>query len=560
MKIKKLLMQNYRTFENSELNFHGCYTAICGQNDAGKSNIIRAIRSIIKSSGDRFGFNKDPDINYKKDYPKWQDKDHTNKQIRFVYLFNVCKKNDTGLFRFIIDYLKLDNLEDYECFDFELHIEYLSDKPNPDVKVVVCDKEYKELKAEEVFKKIQQSILVHNSTETDPYQFNSLFEDVGSETASEFDNIAATVQKALGKVAKAHKKELSELLGRLDAKYKVGISLPDYNMEYLPYNITLGDAKIDVEINDWGSGTKNRTNILLQLLRAKQISHSTTTASKITPVVIVEEPESFLHPSAQAEFGRFLQDIAEEFKVQVIVTTHSPYMLSKKGPESNILLKRKIVHSQMRETEVIETSGDNWMEPFGVALGLSNEEFMPWKDIFFNNSNSILMVEGKFDVEYYELLRDPIHGKNKLDFEGVVFDYDGWSTLKNPTLLRFLKNRCKKFFITYDLDVEKDIEEILKRNGFKRNEDYFPIGKNVSGLRNIEGLLPRSFVDKVNSINGSLVSAAMHGMKNEQESAKTNLKRLYVEEFKKNARISNGDFDDFYKIIKIINKAFLKNK
>jgi len=47
---------------------------------------------------------------------------------------------------------------------------------------------------------------------------------------------------------------------------------------------------------------------------------SEPSASKITPVIIIEEPESFLHPSAQAEFGRVLHDFAEEFQVQVIVT------------------------------------------------------------------------------------------------------------------------------------------------------------------------------------------------------------------------------------------------
>lgn len=388
MHLNKMTIQNYRTFESAELNFRSYYTAICGQNDAGKSNIVRALRSIIKTSENKFGFSKDQEINIKKDYPKWIEKDSSLRQVKICFDFSVCKNNDTGLYRFIIDYLKLEQLESKDSFVATLSVEYFSDKV-PEILIEVGDNNFDGLKAEEVFKKFQQSMLIHNSTEADPYQFNSLFEDVGAETATEFENIAQTVKKSLGKVAKAHKKELSELLGRLDAKYKVGISMPDFNMEYLPYNITLGDAKIDVEINDWGSGTKNRTNILLQLLRARQISQSTTTASKITPVVIIEEPESFLHPSAQADFGRFLQDIAYEFKVQVIVTTHSPYMLSKKGPESNILLKRKSHQNQFRETEIVETTGENWMEPFGLALGISNEEFTPWKDIFFKGMRKI---------------------------------------------------------------------------------------------------------------------------------------------------------------------------
>ena len=47
MIIKKIVATNYRTLENVELNFNGFYTAISGKNNAGKSNVIRAIRGIL---------------------------------------------------------------------------------------------------------------------------------------------------------------------------------------------------------------------------------------------------------------------------------------------------------------------------------------------------------------------------------------------------------------------------------------------------------------------------------------------------------------------------------
>ena len=104
--------------------------------------------------------------------------------------------------------------------------------------------------------------------------------------------------------------------------------MPAFDFTYLPFSITLGDRRMEVPLDDWGSGTRNRTLVLLALFRARQIADSEASAGKITPVLIIEEPESFLHPSAQAEFGRVLQDLAEEFGVQVLVTTHSPYLLN----------------------------------------------------------------------------------------------------------------------------------------------------------------------------------------------------------------------------------------
>jgi len=103
---------------------------------------------------------------------------------------------------------------------------------------------------------------------------------------------------------------------------------------------------------------------------------------------VIEEPESFLHPSAQAEFSRVLQDLSEELKVQVITTTHSPYMLSKDSPEANILLQRHISYNQQRETERLDTSGEHWMEPFGLALGLNSEEFVRWRDLFLRKATT----------------------------------------------------------------------------------------------------------------------------------------------------------------------------
>ena len=59
-------------------------------------------------------------------------------------------------------------------------------------------------------------------------------------------------------------------------------------------------------LNDSGSGTQNRTQILMSVLQANRIKTNPSLDDKITPLVVIEEPESFLHPSAQSEFGRIL--------------------------------------------------------------------------------------------------------------------------------------------------------------------------------------------------------------------------------------------------------------
>jgi hypothetical protein len=363
------------------------------------------------------------------------------------------------------------------------------------------------------------------------------------------------MNKRLRKVARAHQKELTELLGRLEDKYRVSFTIPPYEMEYLPYSITLSTGKAEVDLSDWGSGTRSRTLILLTLFRAREISKSRSSASKITPIIVIEEPESFLHPSAQAEFGRVIQDLSEEFRVQVVTTTHSPYMLSIDKPESNILLARRLYWNQLKETYRVDTVGPTWMEPFGLALGVDNKEFEPWKNLFFAKSDSILLVEGDIDVEYFELLRDSCHGAQQLDCSGEIFPYGGRDTLKQAVLLKFIKDKYKNIFITFDLDAEADVEKCLISLGFEKGRHYWPLGYNEPGMRRIEGLLPQGTLSKVFSENPKLAQAMDETDKEARKSARNKLKRLLLDEFKIQARPGTEDFAGFYKVTKIINNA-----
>jgi putative ATP-dependent endonuclease of OLD family len=146
------------------------------------------------------------------------------------------------------------------------------------------------------------------------------------------------MNETVKKIARQQLKTIADVLGRLSEKYKVSVSAPEFNPSRVPLAITLGEDSIELE--QWGSGTRNRTKILLTLFRARRVTEQETSASKVTPVTIIEEPESFLHPSAQAEFGSMIQDLAEEFAIQVIAATHSPYMLSTKSRACNLLLRR----------------------------------------------------------------------------------------------------------------------------------------------------------------------------------------------------------------------------
>lgn len=563
MRLCELKIRNYRTLESIDIPLPSAYAAICGANDSGKTNVIRAIRTLVRGEG-RGPFVFPPDeeeVSIKDEFPKWKETEPHGREISFEATIEIDRTRDIGFHQFVTKQLSLQNPED--ALRLSIAVRYRPDKPELSVVVTALGQQYEDLNAQEVLKKLQasRSMIFHNSTEVETryvYPGRSVaghIREITGQHQTLVESMKKTVTHGLAKISKSQQAEFESLLGRLQTKYKVGLSMPSFDFSYMPFSITLGDRKFEVPLDDWGSGTKNRTLVLLALFRARQISASDPSAAKITPVIIVEEPESFLHPSAQAEFGRILQDLAEEFHVQVIVTTHSPYLLNLKDPTSNILLRRRTAYRQLRETERVETSGENWMAPFGQALGLQADEFKPWKAMLLTGADATLLVEGETDKEYFEMLRAENHGNNRLHFQGEIVSYEGTGSLSNTVLLRFVKNRYPNFFVTFDLDAANRIEKHLKALQLEKGRHYFPVGHNAAGKRNIEGLLPDSVTNAVYGGNAALVQAATSGTKEEQESAKGRLKKLLLEEFKAKARPGDEFYARFYALAKTVNKA-----
>lgn len=567
MRIKKARIRNYKSIVDCEFPFYGYYTAISGKNNAGKSNLLKSLLLFFEEEEEFpfMGRMRDSDVDISTDYPQWKV---SGEPIEIDVLIEISRENDAGLYRFIHSFLakdisgseitlKLGKIYTEDSFKESMHIIREHEEEKIDDYFIV----------QEIHKRLRSSRVLsfHNSTKQKENWFLGdsvkVFGDISLAHKNKLHTAQENVFKVLRAIAQKHKEDIVELLGRLDDKYEVEIVVPRMNLERFPMAISLGDKKHGVPLEDWGSGTQNRTRILLSLLQAKRMSESTSESDKITPVIVIEEPESFLHPSAQAEFGKLLQDLAKEFGVQVIATTHSPHMLSLDQPDCNMLLCRKTLRKQLRETYLWDVSNSgNWMEPFAVSLGIDANSFEAWKDIIFKDSDELLLVEGGIDKEYFELLSQDFHGDNKLDMDGEIFAYDGAGFFDNSILLKFLLNRFPRIVITYDLDVDQKVSKKLNTLGLKRNEDYFCVGKNEAGKKDIEGLLPQAINSQVFAEFSDLTSKAIGSDKDEAKKAKQRLKRERLDRFKEQASLENGYFDEFYSLIKNINKAMRKKR
>lgn len=393
--------------------------------------------------------------------------------------------------------------------------------------------------SDEIFKKLRatNNLSVHNSTSTQrPFFFSdeNFVEILEAHFSADDRRSIATAQKNLEtrirKATKQHKAELDNLLGKFKDKIQVELTaLGGDRSSKVPLQIKLTDKVSEVSLQEWGAGTQNRTRVFMSILDAQHSKEAASAGSKSNPVFLVEEPESFLHPSGQAEFGQILNALADEFDIQIIATTHSPYMLNQRDPSANYLLERRMFRGSARDTVLVEAKGDDWMIPFADNLGLVSSEFHDWKKAFSSHSSKVVLVEGDIDREYFELFREKFPNIYKIAEDVEVVPYEGKDALKNTALLRFMINKFKKVFITFDLDASKDVTPSLGRLGLQDGQDFSSIGVNRAGCECIEGLLPDSIRSAVHSINVDDVNAMMSADNNIRRGARQRLKRAYLE-------------------------------
>ena len=557
MRLISITGKNYRTLKDISIAFAKNYCTIAGRSNAGKSCVIRLLSTLFGSKPpypwamDEFHFD------YKEDKTQWV---RQNVPIHIDYVVELTKDEDPALISFV-EKIASTRIEEPTV---SLRISYsVSEGDALTVAMSIDGQAIDEKAAKEIEKRIKDSnllFLYNSTTPHEEYYFGrGRYEFVMSkEEKRELDQAGKHVERRLRRLAKKHTQRLSTILGRLDEKYEVEFSPPEgFTARRMPLGIDLKDRNVEVPLSNWGSGTQNRTHILMAILQANRIKTTASPVDKITPFVVIEEPESFLHPSAQSEFGRILGVLSNEFGIQIIVTTHSTYMLNQVEPASNILLSREIKRKTAYQSFVVETTGDNWMAPFSDHLGLAPAEFSSLRPVFSSYSSKVLLVEGEVDQQYFLFLQ-----KHRLSCECLASDIEvvpcgGKDTLKNTLLIQFVLRKFGKVFVTFDLDAESESRTALARLGLKENNDFIPLGLGQAGKDCIEGLLPECVLAAVIGKETDLVMKLGSKDNSERRKAKNFLKRKYLEEFTSRMNYEKDELKNLVKAIKTINARFL---
>lgn len=74
------------------------------------------------------------------------------------------------------------------------------------------------------------------------------------------------------------------MLGKLAGRLGVELSTQDLvSSKRIPLGINLTDRNVEVPLMDWGSGTQNKTKILMSLLQTNRIKLHDASEAKVTP-------------------------------------------------------------------------------------------------------------------------------------------------------------------------------------------------------------------------------------------------------------------------------------
>jgi putative ATP-dependent endonuclease of the OLD family len=556
LRVLRVFAENFRTLVNFDYQFQTGYCPISGANNAGKSCVIKILEHFLEGNERGLRYGGANQISFEKDHTQWLSPEHM--------LIGVCvefdRQDDSETFFFLDKFAPTPAVGSSVTLKV---IQKFEPSKNPVSSSFIDSVELDAKTTSEVIKKLRTSanLVIHNSTNAGwrRYYFDESLVELDEIQLDEKDKVALKdaerkLHTRISQAAKKQTEHLSLLLRKLNDEYNINLTTLDVSRRSaFPLSVILQDKQVQVPLHEWGSGTRNRTEILMSLMQAARTKAAASEEDRTTPIVILEEPESFLHPHAQAEFGKILSSLADELGIQVIATTHSPYMLNQRMPGSNVLLRRKSDKKRALDTEIVNTSGDSWMVPFSEILGIVPPEFESWKSVIGLQSDCAILVEGVIDQEYFHFFRERYPKLYGIPANVEIEAYGGVDALRNVAMLRFVRRKFKKMYITFDLDAKAAVLRSLESIGLVEKLDFVPVGRAASGAECIEGLLPNSVMQSVYGREIALVQQLNSAKPDERKSAKNSLKAKLLEELK-SSNPQESELEEFRKLFATISK------
>jgi predicted ATP-dependent endonuclease of OLD family len=195
--------------------------------------------------------------------------------------------------------------------------------------------------------------------------------------------------------------DLNEISSKIISNEEIKFNLLPPNDEEFLYQLTLDFG--DHSITKQGEGYQNILNLLIRLLKLFSLVRLDESSSKLF-LMVIEEPESHLHPHLQRNFIISLQEIQREFanegiNFQFLLSTHSPFIISPMNLTNLNFFRKKDGNISALKFErdsiidyTVHCSKKDESKKTQISYFL-DELFYNYADIFF--SRCVIIFEGE---------------------------------------------------------------------------------------------------------------------------------------------------------------------
>jgi predicted ATP-dependent endonuclease of OLD family len=180
----------------------------------------------------------------------------------------------------------------------------------------------------------------------------------------------------------------------------------------------------------------------------------------------IEEPETFLHPTAQRRLSALLRTQAKN--TQILTTTHSPLFVDRRAPQSNVLVQREKKDGHY-STVLVKLPREDPLKPVRKSLGTSLADSLSLHE-------AVIVVEGVSDVTIFTEAFRRLCGRQvvKLDSDYVAF-VSGHGASHQATALNILRSWSPlgRAVAIFDYDKAGRDDGARRLKGAHEGEDYF---------------------------------------------------------------------------------------
>lgn len=428
MKISSITIKKFRSIKEASFNMKNI-TAIVGENNAGKTGILRALNSVF---------------NFEDEKKFFLDKTHQYAPRNNSYI--VLKMEDIPA--------KSEFLRKY-IFNNELTIEWMYTYSENKRKLCVFNGTQKEniQKLESFIEELNKCLTYvyipaertnHDIMWGENTIFTKLIISYLNQYTKNRDTVSSDIKRSSRKI---HNSILSKLEKHLSELYMQNKNI-DFKVDFpasMDYTSILNHLELSINesfsnhlLKEWGSGTKSLAIIAMYrayaLIEDKDI------------ILGIEEPEANLHPQAQKRFIQSLSKNMLKSEVQTIFTTHSTVLIDELKHENILLVKRKM-DSKRAFISSIKQVPINFWDKYDIKKS-AHYNFFNLKNSEFFFAKHVVICESPIDAYVMETLIRPFIKNDIADISFIALD--GVNNLAYPYYL--LKELSIPFSVVVDYD------------------------------------------------------------------------------------------------------------